>query len=51
MPLSIRPVAVCIYGEPYISFLFSFLHIDLISFPVKAVPYAFVPSDRLRYTI
>ena len=32
------PVAVCIYGVPYISFIFSFLQVDLNSFPVKAVP-------------
>ena len=37
MPLSTKPVAVCIYGVPYIIFIFSFLQVDLNSFPVKAV--------------
>ena len=32
MPLSTRPVAVCIYGVPYISFMISFSQIDLNSF-------------------
>ena len=38
MPLSTQPVAVCKYGVPYISFIFSFLQVDLNSFPVKTVP-------------
>ena len=38
MPLSTEPVAVCIFGVPYFSFMFSFLHTDLNSLPVMAVP-------------
>ena len=38
MPLSTEPDAVCINGVSFISFMFSVLHTDLNSFPVKAVP-------------
>ena len=37
MLLSTNPVAVCIYDVPYISFMFSFLPTNPISFPVKDV--------------
>ena len=42
MPLSIKPVAVCIYGVPNISFVLSVLLTDLnsFSFPVEAVPFS-----------
>ena len=38
IPISTNPVGVCIYGVPYISFMFRDLQISLNSFPVKAVP-------------
>ena len=36
MPLSTRPVAVCLYGVQYTSFIFSLSDLNLV--PVKAVP-------------